>query len=673
MSILGRFTNAFKAAVEGFRGQHTLLIRPHEEERGKWQPHDFKKQVEAYHDWVYAVVKYIAYTCASVPLRLYQRGKGGDEEVPRGSHRFYDLFREVNPWMNEFELKVHTFQYLDSTGNTYWQILPDRLGMPVEIWVLMSQYMKIVPDAQKFIKSYVLEYGSQKIRYDPEQIIHFSYPNPLDPWYGASPLRAAAYAIDADEYMKKYRLGLFKRDAIPSTALELEGKLGDKERKRLETQFNQKYGGFEKSGGLVVLSGGAKFKPLSLSPKELDFLTSLNANLDEICGIFGVPSLLLSKTEGVNRSNMEAAYYSFLRDTIRPKLTMVAEKLNEKLLPRYADKTLYCKFDDPVPEDAKQMLAQREMLLRNWVITPNEERERLGLEPVEWGDKPLVPFNIMPLGEGGGVPAEQPKSSSDSIIKPISTKRTFSDFAFPTKEERRNRWRQTLARIQPQERQMARELEKYFARQRDIILINLSKLKGYQIKEPVDFIMFALDSENELLTMLADPFWRDAAMSGALAKIGGLGLDIEWNMHNPRALAWLERKTMKIKLVNVETKERIRQILTEGFQEGLGAPEIADNIKEDFKKFASYRAERIARTEIVGASNYGGHDVLEEANIEKHAWMTAQDGDVRDSHLTCEAEGWIPLHDIFSNGLRYPGDEMGAASEVINCRCAELP
>ena len=42
---------------------------------------------------------------------------------------------------------------------------------------------------------------------------------------------------------------------------------------------------------------------------------------------------------------------------------------------------------------------------------------------------------------------------------------------------------------------------------------------------------------------------------------------------------------------------------------------------------------------------------------------------LRDSHYLCEAQGAIPVDQPFQNGLRYPGDPDGDASEVVNCRC----
>ena len=56
-------------------------------------------------------------------------------------------------------------------------------------------------------------------------------------------------------------------------------------------------------------------------------------------------------------------------------------------------------FDDPTSKDSSFRLLEKKTNLQLGMTTINEERERDGLEPVEWGDVPLIQMNMMPLGE----------------------------------------------------------------------------------------------------------------------------------------------------------------------------------------------------------------------------------------------------------------------------------
>ena len=109
--------------------------------------------------------------------------------------------------------------------------------------------MKVLPDRKAFVGGY--EYSrsaTQKVRLDPEEVVHLKYPNPESLYYGRSPLQAAAETVDAHESMKTVQFNLMKRGAFPGGALEVEGSLSEEQQKRLRAQFEDKYAGRDNSG-----------------------------------------------------------------------------------------------------------------------------------------------------------------------------------------------------------------------------------------------------------------------------------------------------------------------------------------------------------------------------------------------------------------------------------------
>ena len=88
------------------------------------------------------------------------------------------------------------------------------------------------------------------------------------------------------------------------------------------------------------------------------------------------------------------------------------------------------------------------------------------------------------------------------------------------------------------------------------------------------------------------------------------------------------------------------------------------------------RAETIARTETLASLHAGQDEAFRQAidkgavqeNQVRRIWRTAGDGRVRDSHSNMSGDS-VGLNERFSNGLLYPGDPSGPASEIINCRC----
>ena len=210
-----------------------------------------------------------------------------------------------------------------------------------------------------------------------------------DAFYGYGPLQAGILAADLSTSMNEYETNLFLNRAHPDWALTMPADVGKPtpdQRKRTEEEWNKKYRGIKKGGKLAFLFGGAELKQLSLSPKDMAFLQGRKATLKEIAAIFGVPLSKLT-TEDVNRANAEAGDYSYMKDTILPRLRRVEQKLNEKLLSMY-DERLFCAFDNPVPADKEFHLKETTELLKVGYKTINEVRQEDGLDEVDYGNVP---------------------------------------------------------------------------------------------------------------------------------------------------------------------------------------------------------------------------------------------------------------------------------------------
>ena len=139
--------------------------------------------------------------------------------------------------------------------------------------------------------------------------------------------------------------------------------------------------------------------------------------------------------------------------------------------------------------------------------------------------------------------------------------------------------------------------------------------------------------------------------------------------------------TEKIKQTNFKfsdkTKQRvtreINEILTHSETEGIGPYQVAEQIKDKFNDLKTWEANRIARTEINRADNeYRFNDIMDNDLIDYVKWHANIDEKTRDSHEHVNGE-IVRKGELFSNGLRFPGDPNGPAKEVMNCRCSIVP
>jgi len=141
----------------------------------------------------------------------------------------------------------------------------------------------------------------------------------------------------------------------------------------------------------------------------------------------------------------------------------------------------------------------------------------------------------------------------------------------------------------------------------------------------------------------------------------------------------LWKRIESVNNTSVETAGRIiNGVLEQSVTEGLGAYETATRIKRGLIdqgiQYNQWRALRIARTEIMTASNLGsmeGAKATGEA-LQKY-WIPTFDSRSRDTHMAVEAQNPKMMNETFQVGMynmQHPGDPAGGAEETVNCRCA---
>ena len=110
-------------------------------------------------------------------------------EAAGPEHPVQWLLDSPNPFWTRGGLWRATETYLGLWGSAFWGLERDELGRVVEIWPLMSDRMRVVPDAVRYIKGYVyVGQGRQLVSYVPEDIVWLRYFNPLDEYAGLSPI-----------------------------------------------------------------------------------------------------------------------------------------------------------------------------------------------------------------------------------------------------------------------------------------------------------------------------------------------------------------------------------------------------------------------------------------------------------------------------------------------------
>lgn len=316
-------------------------------------------------------------------------------------HRLIDMFQRVNPFMNRFTLFEISDIFLELTGNCYWYLVKDALGIPVEIWPIPPDRMEVVPDPEEFISHYVFRTGlSQKKRFELDEIIHFKWPNPTNQYYGMSPLQAVADAYNINMNMFNFENALLKNNARPEGFFSTEEELGDNEFDRLKEELAEFYNGITNNGRSGVLDHGVTYQAITMKPKDLSFIQGYKRIKTEIYEAFDNPEGLFDLS--ANRANAEAAAATFAKLSTFPRHRRFEETLNERLVPMY-DEKLFVAFDNVIQEDKEFKLKEDTELIKAAVISGNEVREERHMEPMPGLEEPLVSRSLVPLSRLGEV------------------------------------------------------------------------------------------------------------------------------------------------------------------------------------------------------------------------------------------------------------------------------
>lgn len=122
-------------------------------------------------------------------------------------------------------------------------------------------------------------------------------------------------------------------------------------------------------------------------------------------------------------------------------------------------------------------------------------------------------------------------------------------------------------------------------------------------------------------------------------------------------------------------RRHVNSAVTQAVLQGQTIPQLAASLA-GIAAMDQRAAMRSARTTMTSAHSLGklkGYERAADMGIDvKKQWLAALDSRTRGSHRHLDGEV-VELDAEFSNGLKYPGDPDGPASEVYNCRCTLVP
>lgn len=359
------------------------------------------KYLQAYEKslYLYACVNKIAQKVASNRFKMLQiiNSKGETKEIY--SHPVLDLLYKPNPFQTKEEFLETTMINQKLSGNAFIFKVRNERGQVVELWNLRPDMVVIYTDPTEYIAGYQYQKtDGSTVMFNPTDIIHIKYPNPIDEYIGTSPLKPAAVRVDIEEFASKYQRDFFLNNARPDAVLEFEGNLFADQKAEITENWEKRFKGLGNNSKVATLEGGVKYQQVALSQREMDYIESVKFTRDDILVAFGVPKTVVGITDDVNRANAETAMYVFLSETVKPELERLVNKLNEELVYPDFGEQFMLEFIDPTPEDREFKLREQTELVKANIMLLNEARADRNLEPMDGGNTFYLPLGFTPIG-----------------------------------------------------------------------------------------------------------------------------------------------------------------------------------------------------------------------------------------------------------------------------------
>lgn len=346
-------------------------------------------------DWIYACTEHRATSFANVKWQLeLETGRNESEVVD--NHVFYELMANVNDELVEWDFwKLMQTSY-DITGEFFCEVVRGPLGAPVKLIPILPNMgrMEVHRDDYGDIVGYRLwTSGGNYIAYAPDELFYYRSVSIASNYRGMPLLNALIGLATMDRTAKEWIINSLKNDATPSIAITTDKQLTAEIFKQKQGELQSAFGGSKKARRLMFFDSGMTVNAVGLSPKEMDFVNSLDVTGEQIRKISGVPKHYFGDGT-VTKADAEMAETIYSRNTVLPLVTLRDHRMTQNFLarfyPRPARGRLIMRSVDVVPRDRMLQMQEDEAMLRQGRTTINDLRKRDGAEPVEGGDEPLI-------------------------------------------------------------------------------------------------------------------------------------------------------------------------------------------------------------------------------------------------------------------------------------------
>ena len=361
---------------------------------------------------VYACVRVLSETMASLPFNLYRRRADGGKDVVTDHWLYRLLAKRPNRYQNAFEWREMLQGHLALRGNAYNRILANPRGEITEL-------IPIHPDR---IRMELLPSGDYRYRVT-DRLGNESVVPRGEVWHlralssdglmGMSPIELARESLGMALAAQDYGARFFANDAKPTGGwIEFPGSFKDSEAKKVFRESYQQAQSGANRGKVLVLENGMKFHEVGVTNKDAQFLELRQFQITDVARLFRVPPHMIADLSRATFSNIEQQSLEFVMHTMTPWVERWEASIESDLLLDGDELEVEFDFANLMRGDAASRAAYYQSGIQNGWLTRNEARIAENMNPLDGLDEPLRPLNMVEEGaaEDQEVDAEDAES-----------------------------------------------------------------------------------------------------------------------------------------------------------------------------------------------------------------------------------------------------------------------
>lgn len=652
---------------------------------------DRRTLITKYERYVYPIISSIAENAAKVELVVKKVSARGKETI-LPNHPFLQILRKPNADWSKFQFLEMHFTFMKLCGESFWYIAKgEKTKVPREFYLLRPDLMQVLVDPNSpvgAVGGYILRLqNGQTQAFNKDEILHFKMPNPENAYRGKGPVQAGKVYIETENHSSKWKLFSVYNSGRPSGIVQIGGQMNNDQFKIFKKEFNSQINGVENTGKTLFIKGAdsLKYEKLSMDLNEVALRALRDLSLEDIMIMFRANKTILGISDDVNRANADANREVFIQNLIIPELDRFVEHIDAFFIDTFSEdvtltyKNPRTKTDKEIDETIKNNLYK--------CMTVNEARALKGLEPdpSPGANKLYIPVNLVPLNTEDTPPEDNNKALKKKVVEPVKKKEDETPKASPNVIARAENFRTQLYNVQAAwEKKVEGLIVDEFTTQQKEIVNHVKSLKGNGLKKKeLEEWLFDVNKANNRIVGSLTPALLELVIEQAK-----LALDLaddnetEFRITDEIKRYINERLNKMADGTNNLTIEKLKESLSEGILNGESVNKLIKRVEEIYTQAKGVRAEMIARTETIAASNAGAEEAYRQSPVVTYKEWFANPGACEfcvslNGKVVGISTDFLKLGDAVTSesGATYNVDyeDVGHPPLHPDCRCTILP